>query len=192
MLEIGDLSVNIRMLFILITAWCYLKQLKVFIVKECFYVFFSWIILFTSYLFFIAQSMRFGSPAELTNNCALSLYFLITGYLPNLPVLPKHLVWLLLLWLSLVHLTCCHVSSSVAQEQVAAGPDRITALITMCLMVMVLYASTNHVLQPQLRWQKGQGDRRVPFLDSSRELSPIQSVGDTVDELDNYTKRGEY
>lgn len=41
------------------------------------------------------------------------------------------------LWVSLVQIVCHRESSNVAQEQVAAGPDRIMALITLCLIVMV-------------------------------------------------------
>lgn len=74
-----------------------------------------------------------------------------------------------LLWLSLVQFTCCSV---VAQKQVAAGPDRITALIMPCLIVMASYASTNHVIPAQLHRQRRQRDGRVSLLqDSSRILN---------------------
>lgn len=60
----------------------------------------------------------------------------------------------------------------MAQEQVAAGPDRITALITPCLIVMASYASTNHVIPAQLHRRRRQRDGRVSLLqDSSRILN---------------------
>lgn len=82
----------------------------------------------------------------------------------------------LLLWLSLVQFTCCYESNVVAQEQVAAGPDRITALITPCLIVMASYASTNHVIQAQLHWRRRQRDGRVLLLQDSSRILNVQDA----------------
>lgn len=64
----------------------------------------------------------------------------------------------------------------MAQEQVAAGPDRITALITPCLIVMESYASTNHVTPAQLHRRRRQRDGRVSLLQDSSWILNMQDA----------------
>lgn len=61
-------------------------------------------------------------------------------------------------------------------EQVAPGPDQITALITLCLIVMASYACTNHVTQAQLHRQGSQRDGTVSLVHNSSQIFNVQHV----------------
>lgn len=61
-------------------------------------------------------------------------------------------------------------------EQVAPGPDQITALITLCLIVRASYAYTNHVTQAQLHRQRSQRDGTVSLLHDNSRIFNIQDV----------------